>query len=51
MAQLLAKLPARADYQIGLLLVQWQDVGDEWLSALVSIGSWSGWWTFLTTSS
>lgn len=51
MAQLLGKLPLRGEYQIGLLLVMWQDVGEEWLSTLVSKGNWLGWWTFLMTSS
>lgn len=43
MAQLMNKLPLRGEYQIGLLLVLWQDSGEEWLSTLVSKGiGWAG---------
>lgn len=39
MTEVLAKLPHRAAYQIGLLLVQWGENGVEWLDKLVSNGT------------
>lgn len=44
MAQLMDNVPHRPVYQIGLLLLRWQDMEENWLSALVSVVKWIRLW-------